>query len=143
MPTIPNHVNHSHKFMIQLGAMGKQVRVTHKLTRGQPCKYAPGHVLILASIVLPHLLAVVLVLSVLLSVMSLFSLLFLPVSIVCLLCVCCASVCCAGTHRAGVHCALCWHSCFALAFVEWVWHLSGGCGVCLCGSGAGGMRTLP
>ena len=24
MPTIPNHVNHSHKFMIQLGAMGNK-----------------------------------------------------------------------------------------------------------------------
>ena len=47
MPTILNHVNHSQKFMIQLGvvgtnqvkswAMGKQVWVTRKLTRGWPC----------------------------------------------------------------------------------------------------------
>ena len=47
MPTIPNHVNHSQnswfnsepwgKNQVKSWAVGKQVQVTHKLTRGRPC----------------------------------------------------------------------------------------------------------
>ena len=65
------------------------------------------------------------------------------VSVVCLLCVCCASVHCAGAHHAGVHCALHWRSCFALAFIKWAWHSSGGSGVCCVGLVLGGRALCP
>ena len=57
------------------------------------------------------------------------------VSVARLLCRC--SLCwCSSCWRLSVHCALHWRSCFALAFVEWVWPL-------LCGCGAEGTCTLP